>query len=310
MKGVGASTSEVWRQRMFGSLGGLGFYLLLHLFGWMRLGDLAIASVAVTFLLYVLALFLPREFRLRWALALADTVTIAFLIQDTGGSNSPYLMLIPVWFFGVSLANLVDDEITPIPWMLLMGAVSGVVGTWQNFTVATAAILIVSLLAVGAGALTLVLERRAARRDPLLTNLFNRAAGLERLEELCMAGVIQSVAFVDLRNFKTFNDKYGHKIGDEILLEISLRLTKSVRRQDLVVRMGGDEFLIASQHPDLQSRLEQIFTSPVQTSKGNLEVRGDIGSVSVSRQEEIDAILERADALMYSRKRAAKLART
>ncbi len=307
MNFVGSSTSAVWRQRMYGSLAGLGLYLLMYLAGWIKLNDVTLASLSISFALYFFALYLPREFRLRWALALADTITIGFLVQDTGGANSAFLMLIPVWFFGVSLANLVDGETAPIPYMMLMGAAAGLLGAWYNLNIVTVSILVLSLLAVGAGALTLALERRAARRDPLLTMLFNRASGLERLEELCMAGEVTSVAFVDLRDFKGFNDKLGHKTGDEILLEVAKRLVQSVRKSDLTVRMGGDEFLIASQHPDLQIRLEAVFALPIQTSKGELLVSGDIGSVSISRQEEIDAILERADALMYARKRAAKV---
>ena len=136
--------------------------------------------------------------------------------------------------------------------------------------------------------------------------LYNRSAGLNRLEEMCQSGEAVSVAFVDLTEFKSLNDRNGHKTGDEVLLEVGRRLAASVRPSDLVARIGGDEFLIASQHPDLQARLEQIFAQPIQTSHGALQVGGDVGSISVNRQDEVDDILERADALMYSRKRAAK----
>jgi diguanylate cyclase (GGDEF)-like protein len=308
MKFVGASSSAIWRQRVYGGLLSFFYYLALHLTNVLPFSNLVFSAQLGSFVLYSLALFTSSPAWVRWTLAFTDTITLALMIQATGGKNSPFLMMIPVWFFGVSLANLVDGEKKPILWMLLMGAACGIGGTWQNFDLLIGSILFIALTAIGLGALTLSLERRAARRDPLLTLLYNRSAGLGRLEEMCKSGEAVSVAYVDLTDFKGFNDKLGHKIGDEVLHEVARRLVASVRRADLVARIGGDEFLIASQHPDLQARLEQIFTVPVKTTRGELVVKGDVGSIPVNRQDEIDAILERADAQMYSRKRAAKAA--
>ncbi len=306
MKFVGASTSAIWRQRVYGGLGSFAFYLVLHFTNILPFSTLVLTAQLGSFVLYLLAAFSSSPPWVRWTLAFSDTITLVLMIQATGGKNSPFLMIIPVWFFGVALANLVDGETKPIPWMLLMGAGCGIAGAWQNFDVLTGSMLFVALTSMGAAATTLSLERRAARRDPLLTNLFNRSAGLARLEEMCKSGEAVSVAYIDLTDFKGFNDRLGHKTGDEVLQEVALRLLASVRRSDLVARIGGDEFLVASQHPDLQARLEKIFVAPVKTSRGELTVRGDVGSIPVSRQDEIDAILERADAQMYSRKRAAK----
>jgi diguanylate cyclase (GGDEF)-like protein len=307
MKFFGASTSAIWQQRIYGSTVSYVIYLVLHAIGVFQFSNLTLTVLIGSFALYSLTLISGSPPWVRWALALFDVVSIAFVMYNTGGSQSPFLIIIPVWFFGVALANLVDGNTAPIPWMLLMATLAYLGGSWGSLSWLSGSIALVALLAMGGAALTLSLERHASLRDPFLSHLFNRSAGLERLEELCKSNSVVSVAFVDLREFKGFNDKFGHKVGDEVLLEVSKRLKASVRRSDLAVRMGGDEFLIASQHPDLQARLEQIFIAPVATSKGDLQVYGDVGSVSVSRQDEIDAILERADALMYSRKRAAKL---
>ncbi|WP_331775928.1 sensor domain-containing diguanylate cyclase [Sulfurospirillum sp. 1612] len=81
-----------------------------------------------------------------------------------------------------------------------------------------------------------------------LTNLSNRrylTAYLERLF-ITLSDESQYVAilFLDLDDFKQLNDKYGHDIGDAILIEVANRLQRSVRKQDLVSRLGGDEFVI------------------------------------------------------------------
>ncbi len=306
MKFVGASTSAIWRQRVYGGLGSFAFYLILHFTNILPFSTIVLTAQLGSFILYLLAAFSSSPPWVRWTLAFSDTITLALMIQATGGKNSPFLMIIPVWFFGVALANLADGETRPIPWMLLMSTACGVVGAWQNFDILTGSMLFVALVSLGAGALTLSLERRAARRDPLLTSLLNRSAGLSRLEEMCKSGEAVSVAYVDLTDFKGFNDRLGHKTGDEVLQGVAARLLASVRRADLVARIGGDEFLVASQHPDLQTRLEKIFLEPIKTSRGDLKVNGDVGSIPVSRQDEIDAILERADAQMYQHKRAAK----
>jgi diguanylate cyclase (GGDEF)-like protein len=310
MKFFGAGTSAIWQQRVYGSIASYVIYLLLQTFGLLNFSSLTILVIIGSLALYSLTFVVGSPGWVRWVLAACEVISLMVVLRDTGGANSPFVIIVPVWFFGVALANLVDGKVAPIPWMLLMALVAYLGGAWGNLTLLASSITLVALVAMGGAALTLSLERHASLHDPFLTSLFNRAAGLERLEELCKADAVVSVAFVDLRDFKGFNDKFGHKVGDEVLLEVAKRLTASVRRNDLTVRMGGDEFLVASQHPDLQSRLEQIFGHPVKTSKGDLNVTGDVGSVSVSRQDEIDAILERADALMYSRKRAAKLLQT
>ncbi len=308
MNFVGTSSSAIWRQRVYGGLGSFFFYLLLHFTGLLPLHGLALTFQIGSFILYFLAVFSSSPSWVRWTLAFSDMVTLTFLLQITGGSSSPFMMMIPVWFFGVALANLVDGQTKPIPWMLLMGAMAAIGGSWNNFSILTAAIVFTALAALGAGAATLSLERRAARRDPFLTILYNRAAGLERLEEIIKTGEAVSVAYIDLTDFKKYNDQFGHKIGDEILLEVAKRLIGAVRSSDLVVRMGGDEFLVASVQPNVQQRLEQIFSTPIHTTRGEFAVKGDVGSIAITRNDEVDAILERADSQMYQRKRLAKAA--
>ena len=86
-----------------------------------------------------------------------------------------------------------------------------------------------------------------AFHDPL-TGLPNRALLMERLN-LCLgkarrAGKLLAILFLDLDLFKTINDGFGHKAGDEVFQEVARRLILCVRDDDTVVRAGGDEFIV------------------------------------------------------------------
>lgn len=79
-----------------------------------------------------------------------------------------------------------------------------------------------------------------------LTGLANRALFQEQLE-LCLASAkrnkkIIAVFFIDLDDFKKINDSYGHVVGDQLLQQVSSRIKKTIRDEDLLARIGGDEF--------------------------------------------------------------------
>ena len=81
-----------------------------------------------------------------------------------------------------------------------------------------------------------------------LTNLPNRRLLSDRLSQSIYSskrsGLYNAVMLLDLDNFKSLNDKYGHKAGDLLLVEVAGRLTNCVREVDTVARFGGDEFVI------------------------------------------------------------------
>lgn len=86
----------------------------------------------------------------------------------------------------------------------------------------------------------------AALSDPL-TGLMNRLAYERRLQEewsrALRTNTSIGVVVVDLDNFKTINDTYGHVVGDQVLIEVGQQLEKSMRSYDVVARFGGDEFV-------------------------------------------------------------------
>lgn len=306
---VGSSPLAIWRQRVIGGLSAFLLYVALYFTGILNLGPLELSAQVLGCIGYVFALFTTGPRWLRWTIAIWDAVVLCLLIRANGMTASPFLVMVPVWFFGVALANLMDGDSAPVPWMLLLALLAPLIGGLGGDHYALYAITVVAATAaMGAAAFTLASERRAGRSDPLLTMLLNRTAGLERLEEMAAAGEIFTLAFVDLAEFKQINDQHGHKVGDEVLLEIGQRLKAGVGGRDLVARYGGDEFLVALRDLATLEGLRQSLGAVVMTSVGALAVRADIGHVPFERGEDVDILLERADAAMYARKRSAKLA--
>ena len=151
------------------------------------------------------------------------------------------------------------------------------------------------------------LERQAAR-DPL-TGVGNR-----RLLEWTMADMrddAEPVAAVvlDLDQFKALNDEHGHELGDEVLRLVADRLDAASRPDDVVVRLGGDEFLVLLRHVDdddlaeLTDRLRRSLADPYSTSAGLLRVDASVGIAS-GRAADRRRLLRLADDAMYDRKRA------
>jgi diguanylate cyclase (GGDEF)-like protein len=158
-------------------------------------------------------------------------------------------------------------------------------------------------------------ERRADR-DPL-TQLFNRH-GWDRRARLTLsrAGATEGtlgLAFFDLDHFKELNDSLGHAAGDEILRQVSLRMTEAVREDDLICRWGGDEFVIlfsdASANECLEAarRVKQHVQSvPIVIEGQRMKLSVTVGFVSIDTADSDDMnlgdLLEMADAQLYRAK--------
>lgn len=152
--------------------------------------------------------------------------------------------------------------------------------------------------------------RRQARIDPL-TGMLNRRAMAEELEASLAAqgdDATFGVVFVDLDKFKWVNDTLGHAAGDEVLSQAGARLTRIVRPRDLVARYGGDEFIVLARVGSdeeleaLRIRVEQVLEEPFDVGAREVHVGGSAGLALARNGDDVDALLQRADASMYERK--------
>jgi diguanylate cyclase (GGDEF)-like protein len=154
---------------------------------------------------------------------------------------------------------------------------------------------------------------KQATTDPL-TGLANRRTAEEHMvHEMSRArrrnAPLTAVAF-DLNNFKQINDRYGHSAGDLVLRAFAQKLTNRRRGEDLVVRLGGDEFLLllpecpADHVPMLLTRLHPC---EVNFQGVRIPVEFSSGLATYEAGETTAAFLERADRALYADKRARKL---
>ena len=165
-----------------------------------------------------------------------------------------------------------------------------------------------------------LIERRRlghqALHDPL-TGLSNRVLLLDRIEhaltrrsssrtdEPCVA-----VAMIDLDEFKSVNDTWGHAAGDAVLREVGLRLAAAVRPEDTVARFGGDEFtLLCASVPDEQVavgialRLLDACAQPMTVDRAVLTINASAGvALSTSATASAESMLREADAALYRAK--------
>jgi cyclic di-GMP phosphodiesterase Gmr len=98
-----------------------------------------------------------------------------------------------------------------------------------------------------------VLRERAVTDE--LTGLANRSGLRDHLARMSGSGA--SVVFCDLNGFKAVNDAHGHDVGDAVLVQVARRLKRTVRGEDYVARIGGDEFVIVAP-PDANSDFDML----------------------------------------------------
>jgi diguanylate cyclase (GGDEF)-like protein len=122
-----------------------------------------------------------------------------------------------------------------------------------------------------------------------------------------------AILFLDLDGFKDINDRFGHKAGDAVLMEVARRARRVVRSNDTVARWGGDEFIILLENID-QSTLDFLITRLTQQIEAPIVFDGKILQVGVSVGQAIcdnpeysfDQALKVADSHMYQQKKRHK----
>lgn len=146
-----------------------------------------------------------------------------------------------------------------------------------------------------------------------LTGLANRRALSRFTQGLLSRGVrTAAVALIDLDRFKSVNDRHGHAVGDTVLSRIAGLLRAGVREQDLVVRLGGDEFLLLLTVPDVrpahrrcQAILDACAAGDWDEISPGLTVTASFGVVHGSL-EEFGELCAAADAALYRAKESGR----
>ncbi len=153
-----------------------------------------------------------------------------------------------------------------------------------------------------------------ANTDPL-TNLLNRTALEDKFEQLRINNDTQSTAFVfiDLDNFKLINDQYGHKVGDNVLIQVASWMKEEAPEQTDIARLGGDEFVLLCTNVDqecLSNFARRLLTraeKPLIFENGEASIGFSIGiRMFDSASLNFNTLYEQADTVMYQVKRRGK----
>src|SRR5207244_2460044 len=148
-----------------------------------------------------------------------------------------------------------------------------------------------------------------------LTGLPNRILFLERLEHAVLrtrrSGKMAAVLFADLDRFKAVNDRYGHAVGDELLVRIAERVSAVLRPGDTLARMSGDEFVILCDDLDepaqvdlIAARIGAVVAAPIFLGGAEMNITASVGiAFSGPGNQLSEDVLRDADAAMYQAKR-------
>lgn len=141
------------------------------------------------------------------------------------------------------------------------------------------------------------------------TGLLNHISAKEKIQRRMEEGPEKEYGLVifDLDKFKSVNDTYGHIFGDRVLQSVADRVRQNIRENNIVARIGGDEFLIFSEYlEDSEARLQRIFDAIVGDYEGiHISVSMGIARSSVVGNE-YDALFHAADQALYFAKRAGR----
>ncbi|WP_319428895.1 EAL domain-containing protein [Mycobacterium sp. RTGN5] len=153
-----------------------------------------------------------------------------------------------------------------------------------------------------------------ASHDPL-TDLANRRQLNERLADLSRQkdrGILTALLYLDINRFKSVNDTYGHDTGDELLVEVAARLRSAARSDDLVCRIGGDEFIVLLDDvPSMTAAvsagneiLEAVQEQPVRCNNVTLTPSLSMGIAGLGASAHTpEELLSQADMAMFEAKK-------
>ena len=222
-------------------------------------------------------------------------------------------VLFELWPRGLRVDLLEGVLVVPLlSVLLIVDAESSVLVVMAVFSLLTA--LLIAQRSRATTAAELAAEQANARRDQL-TGAANRRAFEEAMtaeHARVVRGAVPAGLFVvDLDRFKSVNDRFGHGVGDEVLIEVVRRLTAGLRPSDVVARLGGEEIAVLA--PGVRGRrqlehfAERIRTLirelPVTTTTTVLPVTVSVGGTLLDGSVPPATAFARADSALYDAKR-------
>jgi diguanylate cyclase (GGDEF)-like protein len=221
--------------------------------------------------------------------------------------------IVELWARGIRVDLLEAVLVVPLLAVLLLTSIVN-----GALVLAAAASLLASLLIAQRSrestALALAAEQLNARRDQL-TGAPNRRAFEEAMiaehSRVVRGGLPAGLFLIDLDRFKSVNDRFGHRVGDEVLVEVVRRLTDGLRPTDIVARWGGEEITVLApgvrgrrQLEEFAERVRTIVRElPIATSTTALPVTVSVGGTLLDGSVAPSVALHRADGALYDAKR-------
>lgn len=218
--------------------------------------------------------------------------------------------------FSVKKAIVDEIQVPNGTWMLAIMPKEGWVPL-SSIAVegAAALVILVLVLLVLNGWITNARQRAELARQATtdaLTGLYNGRSFAQHLKDDLRGGNPCTVYYLDIDGFKQVNDRYGHNVGDEFLVEFAARIRPCLREQDLAFRIGGDEFAIlaAGAHTEefdqnFKRELKQAIEQPYPLPDVTLQPRVSIGfSRYPEEQRDMEGLIRQADERMYREKKA------
>lgn len=255
------------------------------------------------------------------ALSVLLVIALGWLDYVTGFEISfSFFYLIPIslitWYVGIR-EGILFTIIGVLTWLISNWLAGDTYSNeWIRLFNAGVRLTVFSMIAFLLYELKLAIhtERVLARTD-FLTGVFNRREFTEQLSlEINRAERLHypvTFAYIDLDNFKTLNDEKGHSAGDGQLRLIAQTITQVIRKTDLFARLGGDEFGLFLPNVDqvnAKIAIEKVSKAVVHELRLlNSPITLSIGVVTFhTPPDNVDKILNKADALMYQAKQAGK----
>jgi diguanylate cyclase (GGDEF)-like protein len=237
-----------------------------------------------------------------WPVASLVVTTLAGAVDSYATRNFPGTITMSFAFLGLTCPRWRSLPLLPLGIVaFVVGGAKDLPGALPN--VVLTAIMWVIVAEVPAWLIARLEEQSALLREvaqtDALTQLFNRSTLAPRLS---LHASQSAVVLLDLDNFKRYNDRHGHEAGDELLVAFAAALRWSVRKDDIVFRIGGDEFLLMLVGADTTEAEHVVERLRRRWAEASWPV-GFSAGIAAGEQD----LLRLADAQMYAAKRSRAL---